>query len=523
MKKPIALIIRDGWGFNPRSDYNAIRNATIPNHDNYSANYPTALIGASGVEVGLPEGNQGSSEVGHLNMGAGRVVYQTLVRINLSIQEGEFYQNDVIVHEMERIRQTGSTLHLMGLIQDQGVHAHTDHLLALIKMAKTADLQPRKVKIHIFSDGRDTPPNSTKTYIQPILDFIDQVGIGQIATISGRYFGMDRDNRWDRVESAYNLLVDAKSNRPLFEHVFQAVDDAYQAGETDEFIKPRVMLNYDGIHDQDGIIFFNYRMDRTRELTRAFVEDGFNHFPLKSLPHLHYLCMTEYYEGVAASQRTNVKIVFPPITMDHLFGQVVADAGLKQLRIAETEKYAHVTFFFNGQSDIVFPNEVRMVIPSPKVATYDLQPEMSAFEVKDKVISLIREDLYDVVILNFANPDMVGHTGVYNAAVKAIETVDQCVGQVIDEILKHDGIVFLTSDHGNAEQMIDYQTGVPHTAHTTNQVWLHIISHHPYLQKNRIRIKSHGRLADIVPTMLSLMNIDIPPSMNGTILIESLK
>ncbi len=520
MKKPFALIIRDGWGYNANTDYNAVFKAKTPNHDYYCASYPTNFISTSGLDVGLPEGNQGSSEVGHLNMGAGRVVYQSLVRINNSIKDGSFFKNDVFLDAIKHAKENNSKIHIMGLVQDQGVHGHTDHLLALLELAKNNEVSEEQVMIHIFSDGRDTPPKSTKKYIQPVINKIEELKIGKIATICGRYYAMDRDNRWERVKLAYDMLTFAKSERPFFENVFDAVDDAYNEGETDEFIKPRILKGYDGIKDSDVIIFFNYRLDRTREITKAFVEDGFDKFETKDIKNLYYVCMTEYYDGVDKNNRAIVKIAFPPITLKNLFGEVVSKAGLKQLRIAETEKYAHVTFFFNGQSDQVFENEDRVLIPSPKVPTYDMKPEMSAYEVRDKVLELLDKDKYDFIVLNFANPDMVGHTGVFEAAVKANEVVDECVGNVIDKILEKDGIVFLTSDHGNSEQMKDYETGKPHTAHTTNPVWLHIISKRPELQKDKIKIKDGGKLADIAPTMLKLMNIEIPPEMDGNNLIE---
>ncbi len=520
MKKPFALIIRDGWGYNPRPDYNAIYHAKTPNHDIYCAHYPTTLISASGVDVGLPDGNQGSSEVGHLNMGAGRVVYQNLVRINKSVSDGEFFKNQRMIDALNYAKNEGCRVHLMGLVQDQGVHAHTDHLLALMKFAKQQGLSSRQLLVHVFSDGRDTPPSSTMSYVQPVLDFIQAEQTGHIASISGRYYSMDRDNRWDRVQLAYDMLTQGISTRPPFAGIEQAVADAYNLGETDEFIKPRITNDFEPIRSGDVVVFFNYRLDRTRELTRAFVENEFSEFPVLALEKLTFICMTEYYDGVANSTRAHVEILFPPIALVHLFGQVFADLGLRQLRIAETEKYAHVTFFFNGQSDVVFDQEDRVLIPSPRVATYDLQPEMSAVEVKNKIIELINADLYDLIVLNFANPDMVGHTGVFEAAVKAIETVDACVGEVVQTILNKDGVVFLTSDHGNAEQMIDYETGQPHTAHTTNLVWLHLISNRSYLQKNRIQLKVGGRLADIAPTMLSLMNITPPKEMDGANLLN---
>lgn len=521
-KKPYMILIRDGWGYNPDFKANAVYLANTPNHDKYVSDYPTALIVASGENVGLPPSNQGSSEVGHLNMGAGRVVYQSLVRINKEIDDRSFFKNKVLIEAMEKVIKNGKNLHVYGLVQDQGVHAHSDHLIALIRLASQLGIKKEKFIIHVFSDGRDTPPKSTKKYIKVVEEEMNKYDIGIFGSITGRYYSMDRDNRWERIQLAYDMLISGKATAP-FKNIYEAVDDAYEKGETDEFIKPRIIEGFQPISDDETIIFFNYRLDRTRELTKAFVLNDFNNFPVKDIKNLTYVCFTEYYEGVTNSNRAYVKIAFPPIDLSNLFGEYLSKKGLKQLRIAETEKFAHVTFFFNGQQDVVFQGEDRILVPSPKVATYDLKPEMSAYEVKDKAIEAIRSDKYDVIVLNFANPDMVGHTGVFNAAKRACEVVDECVGLVVDEILKKDGVVLLTSDHGNAEQMVDYITGGPMTAHTSNLIWFTIISNREELQKNRIRIKPcGGKLADIVPTLIEIMGLEKPEQMEGISLIEKL-
>ncbi|HPO50710.1 MAG TPA: 2,3-bisphosphoglycerate-independent phosphoglycerate mutase, partial [Spirochaetota bacterium] len=459
-KKPYMLLIRDGWGYNPDFKSNAIYHAKTPNHDKYVENYPTSLIVASGENVGLPPSNQGSSEVGHLNMGAGRVVYQSLVKINRTIDDGIFYKNESLIRVFNKIKQNGKKLHLWGLVQDQGVHSHSDHLIALLNLASQIGLKKEQVLIHVFSDGRDTPPQSVKNYVKIVEDAVKKYKVGFFASVVGRYYGMDRDNRWERVKLAYDLLTEGKAEAN-FKNIYDAIDDAYSKGENDEFIKPRTIDGFEKVSDDDACVFFNYRLDRTRELTKVFVDENFKEFTVKDIKNLDYVCFTEYYEGVAKSNRAKVSIVFPNPDFTNLFGEVLSKKGLKQLRIAETEKFAHVTFFFNGQSDVIFEGEDRILVPSPKVATYDLQPEMSAYEVKDKVIEAVKSEKYDVIVLNFANPDMVGHTGIFEAAKKACETVDECVGLVVDEVLKKDGVVFLTADHGNAEQMVDYTTAAP--------------------------------------------------------------
>jgi len=521
-KIPYAVIIRDGWGYNPDFRGNAVHHAKTPNHDKYISSYPTTFIVPSGENVGLPSGNQGSSEVGHLNLGAARIVYQSLVRINNTIDDGTFFENEVLINGLNKAKSSNSIVHIWGLVQDQGVHSHNDHCIALIRLASQLGLKKDQVIIHVFGDGRDTPPKSAKEYIKEIEEAIKKYDIGIFGSVVGRYYAMDRDTRWERVQIAYDMLVEGKCEGN-FSDIYKAVDDAYAKDETDEFIKPRTIDGFKKVSDNDVVIFFNYRLDRTRELTRAFVENDFNFFQTKDIKNLDYICFTEYYDGVTDSNRANVTVVFQPIDLSNLFGQYLQDKGLKQLRIAETEKFAHVTFFFNGQSDVVFEGEDRALIPSPKVATYDLKPEMSAYEVKNKAVQLINEDKYDVIILNFANPDMVGHTGVFDAAKKACEVVDECVGEVVNEILKKDGVVLLTSDHGNAEQMIDYNTNSVMTAHTTNLVWFTLISNRKNLQKTNISLKSTGgKLADVIPTLIEIMGMEEPKEMTGISLIEKL-
>ncbi|MCG8571666.1 MAG: 2,3-bisphosphoglycerate-independent phosphoglycerate mutase [Spirochaetes bacterium] len=519
-KKPYCLLIRDGWGYNPDHKMNAVYHAHTPNHDEYLEKYPSTLIVASGENVGLPPSNQGSSEVGHLNMGAGRVVYQSLVRISNSIDDGSFFKNENLIYAIEKAKKANSNVHVWGLVQDQGVHSHNDHLIAVIQLAKKLDLPKTQLIIHVFSDGRDTPPQSTKKYIEEVENAMKEADTGIFGSIVGRYYAMDRDNRWERVKLAYDLLTKGEAEGE-FENIYQAVDHAYEAGENDEFIKPRKLKGFLPVNDNDSIIFFNYRLDRTRELTKAFVLNDFNEFETKNLQNLTYTCFTEYYEGIQNSNRAEVKVTFPPIDLSHLFGQYLAEKGLNQVRIAETEKFAHVTFFFNGQSDVVFENEDRILVPSPKVATYDLKPEMSAYEVRDKAVEAIHSDKYDVIVLNYANPDMVGHTGIFEAAVKACEAVDECVGDVVNAILEKDGVVLLTADHGNAEQMLDYITHKPMTAHTNNLVWLTLISNRNNLQKDKVSLKATGgRLADLTTTLLDIMELPVPGEMQGESLIR---
>ncbi len=521
MKKPVALIIRDGWGYSRRKKCNAIKNAKPKNHKYYIDNFPTKLIHTSGKYVGLPEGNQGSSEVGHLNLGAGRIVHQSLVRINSDISSNNFYRNKSLLNGLQHVKNSDGNIHIFGLVQDQGVHAHTRHLLAYLKAFKSNNISSEKVYVHVISDGRDTPPKSAKKYIKKLKNFQKSENYSKIASITGRYYAMDRDNRWDRTKKFYDLLTGGKSEYDAFDNIYNAVDDAYKNEETDEFILPRKTKNFKKVEDDDLMVFFNYRFDRARQITKAFVEKDFDKFETINLNNIFFLATTEYYKELPDAEKAHVEITYPLKKMDNLFGKVLAKNNLKQLRIAETEKYAHVTFFFNGQQDIVFEGEDRILVDSPKVSTYDKQPEMSAYEVTDKVLNAIDEDKYDVIILNFANPDMVGHTGDFDATVKAIKTVDECVGRVVDKILEKDGVVLLTADHGNAEKMKDPETEEPQTAHTSNPVPFSIISNRPELQKDKIEIIDEGKLADIAPTMLKLLGIEIPEEMTGSVIFKN--
>ncbi len=508
-KKPVALIILDGWGINPSCSNNAVCQAKTPNLDRLARTLPTATLKTSGLSVGLPEGQMGNSEVGHQNLGAGRIVYQGLTRISHAIDTGDFFENPVLLEALKNIRQTGGTLHLMGLLSDGGVHSHQQHLYALIDLARRNGVED--VCIHAFMDGRDTPPQSGASYLAQLEQELIRLETGRIATVIGRYYAMDRDNRWERIESAWLAMalgegISATSSA-------EAIESAYAAGETDEFVKPRVItsssVTFDGITDGDGIIFFNFRADRAREITRCFTQADFNEFERSRVPALaEFVCLTEYDETF------HLPVAFPPATYPNLLGEVVANAGLKQLRIAETEKYAHVTFFFNGGLETPFANEDRVLIPSPQdVATYDLKPAMSAPEVADEAARRIRSCEYDLIILNFANPDMVGHTGVISAAIAAMETVDACVGQVVEALLQTDGSALITADHGNCEQMVD-SNGAPHTAHTTNLVPLILVQ-----PQGKTRELRSGILADIAPTLLELLDLPVPPEMTGTSLL----
>ena len=500
--KPLVLCIMDGFGNNP-SDYgNAIHAAKKPNLDRLFAECPHTLIGASGMDVGLPDGQMGNSEVGHTNIGAGRVVFQDLPRITKSIADGDFFQNPAYLHAMDQCLQNDTSLHLMGLLSDGGVHSHLDHLFALLRMAKEKGLT--KVFIHAFLDGRDVSPTSGADFVARTVEACREIGVGRIATVMGRYYAMDRDKRWDRVEQAYDAMVYGEG--ATFNPVpVAAVKDSYAAGVTDEFVEPVVCDSEGTISDNDSVIFFNFRPDRAREITRALVDPNFDGFTRQYFP-LTFVCNTEY-----DATMPNVEVAFPRTSVRNGLGEYLSQMGMTQLRIAETEKYAHVTFFFNGGSETVFPGEDRVLVASPKVATYDLQPEMSAQEVADKCVERIESGAYDVIILNFANCDMVGHTGVFDAAVKAVETVDTCVGQVVDATLKMGGIAMITADHGNAEQMTQ-PDGSPMTAHTTNPV--------PFILCGAgTELRSGGRLADIAPTILDVMGLACPPEMDGKTLI----
>ena len=499
-KKPVALIIMDGFGNNP-SDYgNAIKAANTPNLDKLFANYPNTLIGASGMDVGLPDGQMGNSEVGHTNIGAGRIVYQELTRITKSIRDGEFFNNEAFKNAVENCKKNNSALHFFGLMSNGGVHSHNTHLYGLLELAKKAGLT--EVYVHCFMDGRDVPPTSGADFITELEAEMNKIGVGKIATVMGRYYAMDRDNRWERVEKAYSAMVYGEG---IFSNkAEEAVKASYEAGVTDEFIAPTV-INKDGvIKENDSVVFFNFRPDRAREITRTFVDDDFKGFNRRNGRfNLYYVCMTQYDVTMP-----NVDVAFRPDGLTNTFGEYIAKNGLSQLRIAETEKYAHVTFFFNGGVEAPFENEDRALINSPKVATYDLQPEMSAYLVADEVVERINSDKYDVIILNYANCDMVGHTGVFEAAVKAVEAVDECVGKTVDAVLAKGGAALITADHGNADKMYE-EDGSPFTAHTTNLVPLIVVG------AGDVKLREGGVLADLAPTMLKILELQQPKEMTG--------
>jgi 2,3-bisphosphoglycerate-independent phosphoglycerate mutase len=504
--KPLILIILDGWGINPEIEGNAVDNADTPVMEYLMGKYPHSTLEASGEAVGLPPGQMGNSEVGHLNLGSGRVVYQDITRIDKSIKDGDFFSNKVLTGAFEHALTNGSSLHLMGLLSDGGVHSHIKHLFALLKMAKDAGLE--KVFVHAFLDGRDVPPRCAGEYITRTEDMMRTLGTGKIATISGRYYGMDRDNRWERVQLAYDALVFGKGlTSPNAE---DAVRTAYERGENDEFIKPTIILNRNHptatILDNDVVIFFNFRPDRARELTRALIMQDFSGFERQNESNIHFVCMTQYDETF------DLPIAFPPAHFDNTLAEYLSINGKKQLHIAETEKYAHVTFFFNGGVEKPYDGEDRILIHSPDVATYDLKPEMSAYEVTDAVVEKIVSGDYDVIILNYANPDMVGHTGVMDAAIKAVEAVDECLGRVVHTVVDMGGVAIITADHGNSEQMIYYENKSPHTAHTTNRVPLVFVS-------DMDADLREGIFADIAPTMLEILHLDVPPQMTGQSLL----
>ena len=500
-KTPTTLIIMDGFGLSDQSQGNAVRAASTPRLDQFFQEYAHTELSASGLDVGLPEGQMGNSEVGHTNIGAGRVVFQDLPRIAKSIADGDFFTNPAYNHAMDACKEKDTALHLMGLLSDGGVHSHLSHLFALLQLAKDKGLE--KVYIHAFLDGRDVSPTSGADFVARTVEKCREIGVGKIATVMGRYYAMDRDKRWDRVEQAYDAMVygDSAHTNPL---PVAAVKDSYAAGITDEFVEPVVCDSEGTISDNDSVIFFNYRPDRAREITRTLVDPDFDGFTRQFFP-VTFVCNTEY-----DATMPNVEVAFPRVSVQNGLGEYLSQMGMTQLRIAETEKYAHVTFFFNGGSETVFPGEDRVLVPSPKVATYDLPPEMSAVEVCDKCVERIESGAYDVIILNFANCDMVGHTGVYDAAVKAVETVDQCVGRVVDATLKLGGIAMITADHGHAEQMQE-PDGAPMTAHTTNLV--------PFILCGAGTELRPGRLADIAPTILDVMGLACPPEMDGKTLI----
>lgn len=502
--KPLMLMILDGWGIAPAGPYNAAKMAKTPQLSKLFQMYPHTRLKASGNAVGLPEGQMGNSEVGHLNIGAGRVVYQELTRITKACEEGTLLKNKTLFDFMEQVKQNGGALHLMGLLSDGGVHSHEKHLWALLKMAKLQGIA--KVYIHAFLDGRDVGPSTALIYIERLQKVMEETGCGEIATVSGRYYAMDRDKRWERTQKAYDAIT--QHSGKTFKTAAEGIEASYAAGKTDEFVEPFVVAAKDDsrVKNGDGVIFYNFRPDRARQLTRAFTDSDFTGFARTKLD-VSFVCMTQYDATI------NAAVAFPPETLVNTLGEVLAQHNLHQLRIAETEKYAHVTFFFNGGVEEPNPLEDRVLIPSPKVATYDLQPEMSAYKVTDKLLALLDENKYDVIILNFANPDMVGHTGVMPAAVKAMEAVDACAGKIVDKVLAMGGAVCITADHGNLEKMYDEKSGQPYTAHTTNPVPFLLASH------NKYRLHE-GILADIAPTLLELLQIEKPEEMTGHSLID---
>ncbi|MCI8776609.1 MAG: 2,3-bisphosphoglycerate-independent phosphoglycerate mutase [Oscillospiraceae bacterium] len=502
-KKPVALIIMDGFGYNS-SDYgNAIYAANKPNLDKYMQG-PHTLIGASGLDVGLPDGQMGNSEVGHTNIGAGRIVYQMLVKISKSIKDGDFFSNSALVSAMNNCKEKNSALHVMGLLSPGGVHSHIEHLYGILEMAKKNGIE--KVYVHAFLDGRDVPPSSAAEYMQEACDKMNEIGVGSVATVMGRFYAMDRDNAWDRVEKAYNAMVlgeGVQGNCPV-----QAIKDSYAEGITDEFVLPAVIDKNGMIKSDDSVIFMNFRPDRARQITRAFVEEAFTGFERKNgfFP-LNFVCMAQY-----DATMPNVSVAFPPEALEMTFGEYVSKMGKTQLRIAETQKYAHVTFFFNGGEEKTFDGEDRILIKSPDVETFDMKPEMSAYEVTDAVVDAINSDKYDAIILNYANCDMVGHTGIFDAAKAAVEAVDKCVGRMVDAILAKGGAAFITADHGNADKMYE-PDGSPFTAHTTNPV--------PFIAVGvDCKLRDGGVLADIAPTMLQVMGLEQPAQMTGKSLIK---
>lgn len=504
MKKPLALIIMDGYGNNPNDYGNAIATANKPNLDRIFKEGVVTEIGASGLDVGLPDGQMGNSEVGHTNIGAGRIVYQELTRISKAIKDGDFFENEILLKAMNNCKANKTALHLMGLLSDGGVHSHNEHLYGLLEMAKKLGLE--KVYVHCFMDGRDVPPSSGKDFVKALYEKTKEIGVGQIATVMGRYYAMDRDNRWERVSQAYNAMVLGEGNNAACPYV--AVEESYADNITDEFILPIVVEGTEPIKANDSVIFFNFRPDRAREITRTFVDESFDGFERKNgfFP-LTFVCMTQY-----DATMPNVEVAFKPQSLTNTLGEYLSKNGKTQLRIAETEKYAHVTFFFNGGVEATFDGEERALINSPKVATYDMKPEMSAYEVCDEVVARINSDKYDVIILNYANCDMVGHTGVFDAAKAAVEAVDTCVGKTVDAVLAKGGVAIITADHGNADQMYE-PDGSPFTAHTTNKVPLAMIG------KEGVRLRAGGTLADIAPTMLEIMELPQPAEMSGKSLI----
>ena len=510
-KKPVVLMVLDGYGLSDKTQGNAIALANTPVMDKLMKECPFVQGAASGLAVGLPDGQMGNSEVGHMNIGAGRIIYQDLTRITKAINDGDFFKNEVLLQAMDNCKKNDSALHLWGLLSDGGVHSHIEHLYGLLEMAKKNGLQ--KVYVHAFLDGRDTPPASGKSYIEQLQNKMDEIGVGKIASLSGRYYAMDRDNNWDRVEKAYDALTAGEGVQA--ENAVKAMEDSYAKDVTDEFVLPTVITENGApvatVKANDSVIFFNFRPDRAREMTRAFCDDKFTGFERKTgfLP-LTFVCFKDYDETIP-----NKLVAFQKEDIKNTFGEYIAKCGKKQLRLAETEKYAHVTFFFNGGVEEPNVDEARLLVNSPKdVATYDLKPEMSAPEVGMDLVEAIKSDKYDVIVINFANPDMVGHTGVIPAAVKAVERVDSLVGDAVNAVKEVGGVLFICADHGNAEKMIDYETGKPHTAHTTNPVPFILVNADPSM-----KLREGGCLADIAPTLLELMGLEQPAEMTGKSLI----
>lgn len=508
-KSPVALIILDGFGCRNETKGNAVAQAKKPNFDRLWKEFPHSHLKASGEAVGLPEGQMGNSEVGHLNIGAGRIVYQSLTRVNIAIREGEFEKNDTFLGAIDHVKKNGTSLHLFGLLSDGGVHSHISHMFALLRLA--AEHGVEKVYVHAFLDGRDVGPQTAKTYIQETLDKMKEYGVGEFATISGRYYSMDRDKRWERVEKSYRAMVYGEG--PAYTNPLELVDDSYEKGIYDEFVIPSVMTKENGqpvatIQDNDAVIFYNFRPDRAIQISNTFTNKDFRSFDRgpKHPNDLYFVCLTHFSETVDGY------VAFKPTNLDNTIGEVLSQNNLTQLRIAETEKYPHVTFFMSGGREEKFPGEERILIASPKVATYDLQPEMSAYGVTDALVKEIEADHFDAIILNFANPDMVGHSGMLEPTIKAIETVDECLGRVIDAILKKGGSAIITADHGNADEVITLE-GNPMTAHTTNPVPV-------IVTKEGITLRDGGILADLAPTILELLNVKQPQEMTGKSLIQ---
>lgn len=509
-KKPIVLMVLDGYGLNDKVEGNAIAQANTPVMDKLMKECPFVKGNASGLAVGLPDGQMGNSEVGHMNIGAGRIIYQELTRITKSIEDGDFFENKELLAAIDNVKKNGSDLHLYGLLSDGGVHSHNTHLYGLLELAKRNDV--KNVYVHCFLDGRDTPPASGKDFVEELQAKIDEIGVGQIASLHGRYYAMDRDTNWDRVEKAYAALVYGEGEKGT--DAVQAMADSYAKDVTDEFVVPTI-IEKDGkplatIKPNDSVIFFNFRPDRAREITRSFCDEDFAGFERRNgfMP-LTYVCFTDYDDTIG-----NKLVAFKKENVENTFGEFLAANGKTQLRLAETEKYAHVTFFFNGGVEEPNKDEERSLVKSPSVATYDLQPEMSAPEVGERLTAAITSDKYDVVVINFANPDMVGHTGVISAAIKAVERIDQCVGAAVDAVKQVGGVMFICADHGNAEKMIDYETGEPHTAHTTNPVPFILVNY-----DEAYTLREGGCLADIVPTLIEIMGMEKPKEMTGESLL----